>query len=117
VVIRRGDIWWADLRSPIGSEPGYRHPVIIVQSDKLNVSALKTTVALVITSSLRLGALPGNVTLSRVQSGLPKPSVISVTQIVTLDKSALRDRVKTLSAATMERVEDGMRLVLELAAR
>jgi len=112
--MHRGEIWWASLPSPRGSEPGYRRPVLIVQSDAFNESKIATVVAASITSNLALAAAPGNVPLSRRVSGLPRPSVVNVSQVTTLDKSMLRDRVRALSATTMDSVDEGLRLVLAL---
>src|SRR5947207_9542979 len=85
VVIERGEVWWADLDEPAGSEPGYRRPVLIVQADAFNRSRLQTTIAIVLTSNLRLIDAPGNVLVPKQSSGLPKGSVANVSQLVTLD--------------------------------
>ena len=113
-MIRRGEIWWARLPTPQGSEPGYRRPVIVLQSDAFNRSQIRTVVAAVITSNARLSEAPGNTALTRKQSGLPRPSVVNVSQIVTLDKSYLVERVGRLAAKHFASVEAGVRLVLEL---
>jgi mRNA interferase MazF len=96
------------------SEPGYRRPVLIVQSDAFNKSRVRTVLAAVITSNMRLGRAPGNVTLERRQSGLPRPSVVNVSQIVTLDKSYLTTRVGRLAERPMQQVDAGLKLVLSL---
>ena len=110
----RGEIWWAHLREPQGSEPGYRRPVLVIQSDAFNRSKISTVVCLVITSNLRLAAAPGNVRMSKRESKLLKESIINVSQIVTLDKSYLTDCVGALSNRLLGRVENGMKLVLGL---
>ena len=110
----RGEIWWASLQQPEASEPGYRRPVLVIQSDAFNRSKISTVVCLVITSHLKLSAAPGNVRISRRESQLPKESVINVSQIVTLDKSYLSDCVGALSNRLLRRVETGMKLVLGL---
>ena len=110
----RGEIWWASLHQPQGSEPGYRRPVLIMQSDAFNKSRISTVVCLVITSNLILAAAPGNVRISRRESKLLKESVINVSQIVTIDKSYLSDCVGALSSRLLRRVENGMKLVLDL---
>jgi len=115
MVIRRGEIWWASLPQPRGSEPGYSRPVLIVQSDDFNRSRISTVIAAVITSNTRLAEAPGNVLLARKASGLPKKSVVNVSQLVTLDKTFLRERVKKLAAREFAEVENGLRLVLSLA--
>ena len=110
----RGEIWWAFLRELQGSEPGYRRPVLVVQSDAFNKSKISTVVCLVITSNLRLVAAPGNVRMSKRESKLPKESIINVSQIVTLKKSFLTDCVGAISNRLLGRVENGMKLILGL---
>jgi mRNA interferase MazF len=112
--MQRGDIWWATLRPPIGSEPGFRRPVLIIQSDDFNRSRINTVVVAMLTSNLRLKAAPGNVFLSKRSTKLPKDSVANVSQVVTLDKSFLTKRISRLSADKMNHVDDGIRLVLNL---
>ena len=112
--MRRGEIWWADLRAPVGSGPGYRRPVLILQSNVFNESRIATVVVAAITSNLDLARAPGNVLLDRKQSRLPKESVINVSQIATLDRRILAKRVTTMSAGTMRRVDAGVRLVLAI---
>lgn len=114
MVIRRGEIWWASLRSPRGSEPGYRRPVAIVQADTFNRSRISSVLAAVITSNLQLAAAPGNVRLTQRQSKLPRDSVINVSQIVTLGKSYLTERVGRLPAEQLQQLEAGLRLALSL---
>jgi mRNA interferase MazF len=114
MVVQRGDIWWATLRPPIGSEPGFRRPVLIIQSDDFNRSRINTVVVAMLTSNLRLKAAPGNVFLSKRSTKLPKDSVANVSQVVTLDKSFLTKRISRLSADKMNHVDDGIRLVLNL---
>ena len=112
--MERGEIWWATLSSPNGSEPGFRRPVLIVQSDAFNRSRIRTVIAVVVTSNLHLANAPGNVRLSTKQSQLPKPSVVNVSQVVTLDKSFFGGRVGRIDEKTMRSVEAGLRLVLSL---
>ena len=113
-MIKRGDIWWASLGAPRGTGPGYRRPVVILQSDAFNRSRIGTVVAAVITSNLDLAAAPANVRLSRPQSKLPRESVINASQIVTLDRAFLTERVSRLPAATLRQMDAGLRLVLAL---
>ena len=87
MVIRRGEIWWAGLPEPVGFEPGYRRPLLIVQANEFNKSKINTIIALAITTNVRLADAPGNVLLSVKQSKLPKESVVNISQIVTIDKS------------------------------
>jgi mRNA interferase MazF len=112
--MQRGEIWWASLRPPRGSEPGYRRPVLIIQSDDFNRSRIATVIAVILTSNLRLQAAPGNVLLRQSDTGLPKDSVANASQVVTLDKSFLTERVASLPAARMKQIESGVRLVLAL---
>ena len=112
--MKRGELWWASLPTPRASEPGYRRPVLIVQANDFNRSKINTILALPITSNLALASAPGNVRVSARASGLRKPSVINVSQVITLDKSFLSKRVKSLGADTMAQVDDGLRLVLDI---
>jgi len=112
--MQRGEIWWATLPAPKGSAPGYRRPVLIVQSDAFNRSRIATVVVAVITSNTALAAAPGNVMLGRRASGLPKPSVVNVSQVLTLDRAMLTEAVKTLPKNEMTAVENGLRLVMGL---
>ncbi len=114
MVIQRGEIWWASLPEPTRSEPGYRRPVLVVQSDDFNRSRIATVIALVITSNTRLAQAPGNVFLPEKLTGLPKDSVANVSQIVTVDKSFLTERIGTLPPNVIEQIERGLRLVLHL---
>lgn len=112
--MQRGELWWASLPDAVGSAPGYRRPVLIVQSDAFNISHIQTIIVLAVTSNLRLANAPGNVFISADQSGLSRDSVINVSQIITTDKTFLTDYISTLPARKMQQVEDGMRLVLLL---
>ena len=112
--MQRGDIWWATLRPPTGSEPDYRRPVLIIQCDDFNKSRINTVVVAILTSNLRLQSAPGNVFLSKRSTKLQKDSVTNVSQIVTLDKSFLTQRIGRLSIDKMKYVDDGLRLVLNL---
>jgi mRNA interferase MazF len=112
VVIAQGEVWWAALRDPVGSEQGFRRPVVIVQGNAFNASSLRTVVCVVLTSNTRWAEAPGNVLLTARATGLPKPSVANVSQLVTLDRSALAERVGRLSASNMELVLAGLDVVL-----
>ena len=113
-MIQRGDVWWVELDEPRGSAPGFRRPVLVVQSDAFNRSRIGTIVALTLTSNIRLADAPGNVLLPRRDSGLPKDSVANVSQLVTLDRTELIERVGSLPAEHLRQVERGLRLVLDL---
>jgi mRNA interferase MazF len=108
----QGDVWWADLAEPVGSAPGFRRPVIIVQGDPFNRSRIATVVCVVLTSNLTWAAAPGYVPLSASSTGLPKDSVANVSQLVTLDKCALAERAGKLSKAKLELVLSGIDVVL-----
>jgi mRNA interferase MazF len=112
VVISQGEIWWADLPAPAGSGPGFRRPVAIVQGDALNQSHIATVVCVPLTSNLKWGLAPGNVSLSTRVTGLPKESVANVSQIISLDKSLLTERVGKLPRPKLELLFSGIDLVL-----
>ncbi len=112
--MRRGEVWWAGLPEPVASEPGYRRPVLIVQSDDFNRSRIRTVIAAVLTTNLRLAAAPGNVLVPADETGLPRDSVVNVSQIITLDKTFLTERVGRIDDRIMLAVEDGIRTVLAL---
>jgi len=112
--MRRGEIWWASLRVPAGSGPGYRRPVLIVQSNDFNESRIRTVVVIAVTSNLRLAAAPGNVLCRKKHTGLSKDSVVNVSQILTIDKTFLTQRIGALPPVLFKEVEGGLRLVLAL---
>jgi mRNA interferase MazF len=114
VVARRGEIWWAALRAPAGSGPGYRRPVVILQIDDFNESPIQTVVVAAVTSNLRLAQAPGNVLCRKRDLGLAKPSVVNVSQVATIDKKLLVERAGRLPGRLLAEVEDGIRLVLGL---
>jgi mRNA interferase MazF len=114
VVARRGEIWWAALGRPEGSEPGYRRPVLILQIDDFNASPIQTVVVATLTSNTHLAQAPGNVLCRKRDTGLTKPSVVNVSQVATIDKKMLLERVGFLSGRLLAEVEDGLRLVLGL---
>ena len=111
-MIAQGEVWWADLGEPARSEPGFRRPVVVVQGDAFNASSLRTVVCVALTSNLRWAEAPGNVLLPARATGLPKPSVANVSQVVTLDRAALTERVGRLSAPRLELVLAGLDVVL-----
>jgi mRNA interferase MazF len=112
--VRRGEVWWAELPEPIASEPGYWRPVLIVQSDDFNRSRIHTVIAVVLTTNLRLVEAPGNVEITKEDMELSRDSVANVSQIITIDKEFLTERVSRLSDRIMMSVEEGMRTVLAL---
>ena len=112
--MQRGEIWWAVLPSPTASEPGYKRPLLIIQSDDFTRSRISTVIAVVITSNLRLADAPGNVLLPRKSCGLSKRSVANVSQLITVDKSFLTEKAGRLNPQKLREVEAGLRLVLSL---
>ncbi len=111
-MIAQGEVWWADLGDPAGSAPGFRRPVVVVQADAFNASTLRTVVCVALTSNVRWADAPGNVLLSARATGLPKPSVANVSQLVTLDRSALTERAGRLSTSNLQLVLAGIDVVL-----
>jgi mRNA interferase MazF len=113
-LIERGDVWWADLGVPTGSAPALRRPVLVVSADAWNSSRIATIICLVVTSNLRLAESPGNVLLDAGDGGLDRGSVVNVSQVITVDKRDLSERIGNLDPASMDLVEDGLRRVLAL---
>jgi mRNA interferase MazF len=109
--IQRGEIWWADLPEPRGSEPGYRRPVLVIQADPYNRSYIQTVIVAVITTNLDLAEAPGNVLLAARSSGLPRDSVVNVSQVLTLDRSYLTENVGALPPRLQAAVDAGLRSV------
>lgn len=114
MAVRRGEIWWANLQEPIGSEPGFRRPVVIIQSNDFNRSGIRTILVAAIYSDLRQAACAGNVVIETLDTGLAKSSVINVSQIVAIDRLVLSERVCQLQDNIMDEVDEGLRLVLSL---
>jgi mRNA interferase MazF len=114
MVMRRGDLWWASLPDPTGSMPGYRRPVVIVQANDFNNSGLRTVLAAIVTSNLRVANAPGNVGLPIKGTGLSKASVVNVSQLLAVDKRFLTEKIGRLTLMQMEEIDAGLRLVLAL---
>ncbi len=112
--MHRGEIWWASLGEPKGSAPGYRRPVLVVQSDEFNRSRIGTVIVAILTSNTALAQAPGNVLIKARQAGLAKNSVVNVSQVITVDKQCLTEKVKKLESSVMAEVENGLRLVLAI---
>lgn len=110
----RGEIWWASLPDPMGSEPGYRRPVLIVQDDIFTQSRINTVIVVIITSNTQLAEAPGNSLLQSKATGLPKDSVANVSQVFTIDKKFLIERIGMLPEYLQEKVDEGLRTVLYL---
>ncbi|HVS31382.1 MAG TPA: type II toxin-antitoxin system PemK/MazF family toxin [Thermoanaerobaculia bacterium] len=112
MVVSQGEVWWADLEPPAGSGPGFRRPVVVVQGDPFNRSNISTVVCVPLTSNLAWADAPGNVLLQASLTGLPKDSVANVSQVVTLDKDVLTERVGKVARAKLELVLAGLDVVL-----
>lgn len=114
MVIRRGEIWWASLPEPDGSGPGYRRPVVVIQCNEFNLSRIHTVIIAILTSNTRIALRPGNVLLPASHTGLPRDSAVNISQMLTINKSRLIERVGTLSHRYLQQIDDGLRLVLAL---
>jgi mRNA interferase MazF len=114
VVARRGEIWWVDFGQPFGSEPAYRRPALVVQADTFNRSAISTLLLIPLTRTLALASAPGNVLCRPRDTGLPKASVVNISQLTVADRKRLVEKAGVLPARLLKQVEDGLRLILEL---
>jgi mRNA interferase MazF len=112
--MQRGEIWWASMQKPKGSGPGYRRPVLIIQSNDFNESRIQTVIVAVITSNLNLAFAPGNALCKKRQTRFSMDSVINISQLYTIDKQFLTERIDKLPPVLLKEVEDGLRLVLSL---
>jgi mRNA interferase MazF len=113
-VIRRGQIYWVDFSEPRGSEPGYRHPVLVLQRDEVNASRINTVVVCVLTSNTALASAPGNTLLPRGRTGLLRASVANASQVATVDRADLEELIGVVPRGLMERVDEGLRWFLGL---
>jgi len=113
MVIKQGDIFCIELDEPSGSEPGYRHPHVVIQNNVFNRSRINTVVVCALTSNLRRATAPGNVLLERGEGNLPKQSVVNISQIFTVDKTQLSEKIGTLSANRVREILNGIRLLME----
>jgi len=113
MVIRQGDVFWANFGLPEGSGPGYRHPYVVVQNNVFNKSPINTVVVCGLTSVLKRGTAPGNVVLNKGEGNLRKQSVVNVSQVFTVDKSRLHDKIGTLSTQRVREIVDGLHVVIE----
>ncbi|MEX1171163.1 MAG: type II toxin-antitoxin system PemK/MazF family toxin [Chloroflexota bacterium] len=111
-MIVQGEVWWADLADPAGSEPGFRRPVVVIQGVAFNQSSLRTVVCVALTSNLRWADAPGNVRLTSRATGLPRDSVANVSQILTVDRDDLTERAGRVSASQLELILAGVDIVL-----
>jgi mRNA interferase MazF len=113
MVISQGDIFWIDLVAPKGSEPGYRHPYVVIQNDAFNKSKISTVVLCALTSNQKLASAPGNVLLSKGEANLPKSSVVNISQVVTVDKSDLKEKIGQLTKKRVEEIVAGFEFLLK----
>ena len=113
VEINQGDVFWIDFDDPEGSEPGYRHPFVIIQNNIFNRSRIRTVVVCALTSKLKRANAPGNILLNPLEGGLPKQSVVNVSQIYTVDKSQLDEKIGALSLRRVREILDNIQLLLE----
>lgn len=113
-MVSRGQVWWTDFGDPVGSEPGYRRPALVVSSDRFNKSRIATVIVVAITSNLRLGRAPGNVELTAGDANLPKDCIVNVSQLMVVDRSRLDEPIGSLPQSLRRAVDDGLRLVLHL---
>jgi len=113
MVINQGDIFWIELGIPSGSSPGYRHPHVVIQNNLFNRSKINTVVVCALTSNVKRAKAPGNVLLSKGEANLKKESVVNVSQIITVDKSDLVEKIGTLSPARVHQILEGIRLLTE----
>lgn len=112
MVIRQGDIFWVDLGDPVGSRPGYRHPHVIIQNDIVNASGIQTVIMCTLTSNLKRAASPGNVLLKAREARLPKRSVVNVSQVFTVDKRQLVEKIGSLSTQRVREILEGLNRLL-----
>ena len=113
MVISQGDIYWIEFDEPVGSEPGYKHPHVVVQNNLFNQSRINTVVVCPLTSVSKRASAPGNVLLAKDETNLPKDSVVNVSQIITVDKVHLENYTGTLSSKRVSEILSGIKLVLE----
>ena len=113
MVIKRGDIYWIDLGEPVGAQSAYRHPHVVIQNNVFNKSRIATVVVCALTSNLKKANAPGNILLGKDEANLPKQSVVNVSQIFTVSKEQLQQKIGTLSKAKIEQILAGVKLVIE----
>jgi len=112
-LVKQGDIYWVDLGDPVGSAPGFLHPHVVIQNDAFNQSQIRTIVVCALTSNLKRASAPGNVLLEPKEANLPKQSVVNISQVFTVDRSQLAEKIGTLSPRRVRQILDGLQLLLE----
>lgn len=113
MVINQGDVFWIDFAEPSGSEPGYRHPHVVIQNNLFNRSRIDTVIVCALTSNLKRATAPGNVILNKGEANLPKKSVVNISQLFTVNKHDLAEKIGTLTKNKMDHILNGIRLITE----
>jgi mRNA interferase MazF len=113
MMIKQGDIYWVNLAAPRGSEPGYRHPCVVIQNDVFNASRINTVVVCALTTNQKRAQAPGNVALNKGEANLSEKSVVNISQVITVDKSDMRDKIGSLSPERIKDIIDGINLLIE----
>ena len=113
MLIKQGEIYWVDLTEPRDSEPGYRHPHIVIQNNLFNASRINTIVVCSLTSNVKRAKAPGNVLLNQGEANLPKKSVVNISQIFTVNKSDLIERIGQVSEKRITEILNGIKLLTE----
>jgi mRNA interferase MazF len=111
--VEQGEIYWIDLEEPTGSEPGFRRPYVVIQNNRLNRQQINSVIVCALTTNLGWAGFPGNVILDRGEAGLPRQTVVNVTQLYTVDKTELEDRIGKLGKGRVRQILDGLVLMLE----
>lgn len=113
MTIKQGDIFWVKLRAPLGSEPGFCHPHVVIQNDVFNASRINTVVVCALTTNLRRAQAPGNITLSKGEANLFKKSVVNISQVFTVNKSELKEKIGSLSSERIKEIIEGIKLLVD----
>jgi mRNA interferase MazF len=113
MALNQGEIYWVELDVPKGSEPAYKHPHVVIQNNAFNFSNINTVVLCALTSNLKRGACPGNVMLKKNEAGLPKKSVVNITQIITVNKSDLKEKIGQLSGSRVKEILEGLDILFK----
>jgi len=113
MAINQGDIYWVELEEPRGSEPAYKHPHVVIQNNAFNFSNINTVVLCALTTNLKRGSCPGNVMLRKNEAGLPKKSVVNITQVITVNKSDLKEKIGQLSGSRVKEILHGLDILFK----
>jgi mRNA interferase MazF len=114
MVINQGDVFWIDFDPPSSSEPGYRHPHVVIQNNLFNKSKINTAVVCSLTSNLSRANAPGNILLKKGEANLPKKSVVNISQLFTVNKSDLTEKIGTLSKRRILQILQGIKILTEI---